>query len=69
LCDDAAMPLVVFTVLVWLARRLRPLSLAIAAFETWRRLPPQHRRALALAARKNAPRVASAVARRTRSAR
>lgn len=69
MCNHAAMPFVALTVVVWLARRVRPVGLAFAVYETWRRLPPEHRRRILLAARQNAPRVASALARRSRGVR
>jgi hypothetical protein len=49
-----------------LLRRLRPTTVAILAYRTWRRLPPEQRQALVLAARRNGPRLASSLARRAR---
>jgi hypothetical protein len=49
-----------------LLRRLRPTTVAILAYRTWRRLPPEQRQALILAARRNGPRLASSLARRAR---
>jgi hypothetical protein len=49
-----------------LLRRLRPTTVAILAYRTWRRLPPEQRQALILAARRNGPRFASSLARRAR---
>ena len=60
------MPFVVLSFLVYLARRVRPVTVALAVYETWRRLPAQHRRRLLRAATRNAPRVASSLARRGR---
>jgi hypothetical protein len=60
------MRIAALTMLVWLVRRVRPVGLAFAVYETWRRLPPEHRRRILLAARQNAPRVASALTRRRR---
>jgi hypothetical protein len=66
-CNHAPVPLVVVTVLLWLLRRVRPASVAFMVYEAWRRLPPQQRRQLLLVARRNAPRIASALARRGRT--
>ena len=60
------MPVAALTLLVYLLRRIKPATLALVAFETWRRLPPQHRQQLVLAARRNGPRVASSLMRRGR---
>jgi len=60
------MPLAVLTVLIYLLRRIRPTTVALMVFETWRRLPPQQRQQLLLAARRNGPRVASSLMRRGR---
>ncbi|HLG07944.1 MAG TPA: hypothetical protein VI409_04645 [Gaiellaceae bacterium] len=60
------MPAVFSTLLLMLVRRVRPVTVALAVYEAWRRLPPQHRRRLLGAARRNAPRVASSLARRGR---
>jgi hypothetical protein len=49
-----------------LLRRLRPTTVAILAYRTWRRLPPEQRQALILAARRNGPRLASSLGRRAR---
>jgi hypothetical protein len=49
-----------------LLRRLRPTTVAILAYRTWRRLPPEQRQALVLAARRNGPRLATSLARRAR---
>jgi hypothetical protein len=65
LCDDADV-LLVSTLLSFVFRRARPLGLAFAVYETWRRIPPAHRRRLLLAARQHGPRVAGAVVRRAR---
>ncbi|HET7745165.1 MAG TPA: hypothetical protein VFK76_10535 [Gaiellaceae bacterium] len=46
--------------------RLRPLTVALALYETWRRLPPHHRRTLMLAARRHGPGVAASLVRRGR---
>jgi acyl-CoA reductase-like NAD-dependent aldehyde dehydrogenase len=41
-------------------RRPGPIGLALTAFEVWRRLPPEQRRQLMDATRKQAPRAAAA---------
>ena len=61
------MPLLVSALLLYLVKRVRPMTVAVAVFEAWRRLPPEHRRRLLLTARRNVPRVASSLARRGRS--
>jgi hypothetical protein len=60
----SSVPLVALTVLLWLLRRVKPTTVALLAFETWRRLPPAQREQLLLAARRNGPRVASSLMRR-----
>jgi hypothetical protein len=60
------MPALALGILVFFLRRLRPTTVAILAYQTWRRLPPEHREALVLAARRNGPRLASSLARRAR---
>jgi hypothetical protein len=47
-----------------LTGRVRPVGIALAVYEVWRRLPPEHRRRLVVAARRHGPRLASSVARR-----
>jgi len=66
MCEDFPVPLLVSAVLIYLVRRVRPVTVAVAMVEAWRRLPPEHRERLLLAARRNAPRVASSLARRGR---
>lgn len=58
------MPFLVSAVLIYLVKRIRPVTVAVAMFEAWKRLPPKHREQLLLAARRNAPRVASSLVRR-----
>ena len=58
------MPLALLTVLLYLVRRVKPTTVALLAFETWRRLPPAQRQQLLRTARRNGPRVASALIRR-----
>ncbi len=43
-----------------LVRRPGPIGLALTAFEVWRRLPPEQRRQIMDATRKQAPRAAAA---------
>jgi hypothetical protein len=64
LCEDVLVPVVALTVLIWLLRRVKPTTVALLAFETWRRVPPAQREQLLLAARRNGPRVASSLMRR-----
>jgi hypothetical protein len=65
-CEDAGVPVAALTLLVYLMRRIKPTTVALVMFEAWRRLPPQHREQLLLAARRNGPRVASSLIRRGR---
>ena len=51
-------------IVVFFLRRLRPTTVALLAYRTWRRLPPEQRQAIVLAARRNGPRLASSLARR-----
>jgi hypothetical protein len=67
MCDDASVPIAVLTVLIYLVRRIKPTTVALVMFEAWRRLPPEHRQQLILAARRNGPRVASSLVRRSRA--
>jgi hypothetical protein len=61
------MPLAALTLLLYLVRRrLRPTTIALLAYETWRRLPPEQRQQLLRAARRHGPRMASSVVRRGR---
>jgi hypothetical protein len=66
ICEDVAVPALAIGVAIFLLRRLRPTAVALLAYRTWRRLPPQQRQALVLAARRNGPRLASSLARRAR---
>jgi hypothetical protein len=65
-CEDGAVPVAALTLLLFLLRRIKPTTVALVMFEAWRRLPPQHRHQLVLAARRNGPRLASSLARRGR---
>ena len=67
MCEDVPMPIAVLTVLIYLVRRIKPTTVALVMFEAWRRLPPEHRQQLILAARRNGPRVATSLMRRGRS--
>jgi hypothetical protein len=60
------MPLVVVSIVFFFLRRLRPTTVALIAYRTWRRLPPEQRQQLIMAARTNGPRLASSLARRGR---
>ena len=60
------MPLFVSAVIVYLVRRVRPVTVAFAMVEAWRRLPPEQRQRLLMAARRNVPRMASSLVRRGR---
>jgi len=47
-------------------KRLGPIGVALTAWDIWRRIPPQQRRAILKAARDHGPRVARQVAGRGR---
>jgi hypothetical protein len=47
-------------------RRMGPIAVALAAYDIWRRIPPQHRRRLVAEARKHGPRLAKAAVERRR---
>jgi hypothetical protein len=66
MCKDLAMALLVSAVLLYLVRRVRPMTVAVAMYEAWRRLPPEQRERLLIAAKRNGPRVASSLVRRGR---
>jgi hypothetical protein len=59
-------PFVLASVALFLVRRLRPTTVALVAYRTWRRLPPEQRRQVILTARRNGPRVAALLVRRGR---
>jgi hypothetical protein len=46
--------------------RLGPTAVALVVYRTWRRLPPEQRQQILMAARRNGPRLASSLARRGR---
>ena len=60
------MPALAIGIVVFFLRRLRPTTVALLAYRTWRRLPPEQREAVLLAAGRNGPRLASSLARRAR---
>jgi hypothetical protein len=60
-------PVAALSLLLFLARRVKPTTVALVMFEAWRRLPPEHRAQLWLAARRHGPRVASSLVRRGRA--
>ena len=66
MCDHGAVQVAALTVLLWLLRRVRPMGVAVLAYETWRRLPPAQRQRLLLAAGRQAPKLAVVLARRAR---
>jgi hypothetical protein len=66
LCEDVPVPLAALTVALYFLRRMKPTTVALIAYKTWRWLPPEQRRQLFLVARRNGPRVASTLMRRRR---
>jgi hypothetical protein len=48
------------------SRRLAPVTLALTAYDIWRRIPPEHRRRILSEARKHGPRIARAAVDRRR---
>ena len=66
MCEDVAMPLAMLAILVYVVRRIKPTTVALMMFEAWRRLPPEQRQQLVLAARRSGPRVAASLVRRGR---
>lgn len=63
-CNDGEVQLVVLAILMRVVGRVRPMGIAFAVYDAWRRLPPEQRERLLDAARRNAPKVASSIARR-----
>jgi hypothetical protein len=63
-CEDVVVPLAALTALLYLVRRAKPTTMALLAFETFRRLPPAQRQQLLRAAQRNGPRLASSLIRR-----
>jgi hypothetical protein len=62
----SAVPFMIASVALFLLRRLKPTAVALIAYRTWKRLPPEQRQQLIMAARRNGPRLASSLARRGR---
>ena len=62
-----AVPALAIAIALYFLRRLRPTTVAVIAYRTWCRLPPEQRQALIVAARRNGPRLASSLARRART--
>jgi hypothetical protein len=62
----STMPFMIASVALFFLRRLKPTTVALVAYRTWRRLPPEQRQQLVLAARRNGPRLAASLARRGR---
>jgi hypothetical protein len=60
------MPALAIGIVVFFLRRLRPTTVALLAYRTWRRLPPEQRQAVIVAARRNGPRLATSLVRRSR---
>jgi hypothetical protein len=44
------------------SRKLGPVGIALAAWDIWRRLPPEYRRQIMVATRKHGPRLAAEAA-------
>ena len=59
-------PLVAISIALFFLCRLRPTTVALVAYRTWRRLPAEQRQQIILAARRNGPRLASSLIRRSR---
>ena len=60
------MPALAIGIVVFFLRRLRPTTVALLAYRTWRRLPPEQRQAIIIAARRKGPRLASSLVGRSR---
>ena len=50
----------------FVTRKLGPVGIALTTWDLWRRLPPEYRRQIRLAAAKHGPRVAAVAAKRYR---
>jgi hypothetical protein len=59
-------PFLVASIVLFFLRRLKPTTIALVAYRTWRRLPPEQRQQIVLAARRSGPRVAASLTRRGR---
>ena len=66
MCEDSAVRFVVSALLVYLVRRVRPMTVAVAIYGAWQRLPLEQRRRLKVAARRNATNAASSLVQRGR---
>ena len=64
MCNDGAVQFAALALLSWLVRRIRPMGIAFAVYDAWRRLPPEQRQRMLDAARRKAPKVASSITRR-----
>jgi hypothetical protein len=62
-CQDVP---VVLSIVLALVRRIRPVTVAFAVYEAWKRLPPEQQAKILMSVRRNGPRVASTIARRGR---
>ena len=60
------MPLLIASIVLFFLRRLKPTTLVLIAYRTWKRVPPEQRQQIVLAARRNGPRVAASLTRRGR---
>jgi hypothetical protein len=47
-------------------RKIGPVGMALAAWDLWRRLPPEYRRQIRVAARTHGPKIAAIAAKRYR---
>jgi hypothetical protein len=66
-CEDFLVPLLALTVLLAFLRRVKPTTVALLAYKTWRWLPPEQRRQMLRAAGRSGPRIALLVLRRGRA--
>ena len=64
MCDHVAVPLVVLSIVVFFLRRLKPATVVLVAYRTWRRLPQEQREQIIVAARRSGPRLVSSLTRR-----
>jgi hypothetical protein len=60
------MPLLIASIVLFFLRRLKPTTLVLIAYRTWKRVPPEQRQQSVLAARRNGPRGAASLTRRGR---
>jgi hypothetical protein len=66
MCEDSTVRFVASALLVYLVRRVRPMTVAVAMVGAWQRLPLEQRRRLMVAARRQATGAASSLVRRGR---